>query len=90
MLYAFSNKAQDGIVSREREIPGRRTTEEMNPVECLRLLNLPLLVVAALRVAQPDMVRSALGARRVEAEADCIEGNASGVGELKRSRNEVG
>ena len=62
----------------------------MNPIECLRLLNLLLLVVAALRVAQSDMIRSALGARRVEAKADCIEGNASGVGELKRFRNEVG
>ena len=62
----------------------------MNPVECLRLLNLLLLVVTALRVAKTGVVRSALGTGRVEPKADSIEGNAGRVSELQRPRNEVG
>jgi hypothetical protein len=62
----------------------------VDPVECLRLLNLLLLVVTALRVTKTGVVRSALGTGRVEPEADCIEGNAGRVSEFERLRNEVG
>ena len=86
---AFGDKAKDGIVAREHEVPGGGASEKVDAVERLRFWNLLHLVLTTFGVALEGVIGSAHGAWWVETKADRIEGDAGGVSQFERPRDEV-
>ena len=76
-------------MARKHEVPGGGAPKEVDAVECLRLWNLLLFVLTTFGVALAGMIGSAHGAWWVETMADRIEGDAGGVSQLERPRDEV-